>query len=287
MDIYRKYIGNALPKSLQDKIYQMKFFVVEIYRPFRVNPTVTKYLGYQHTRTLTKIEIDVTYVCNLTCYQCNRSVHQAPSTNQMKIEQIEKFVEESIENNRKWEEIRLLGGEPTLHPKILEIIDILLRYKHEHLPTVVIFITTNGYGKKVNSVIETIPAEVNIENTSKESSELIKHYAFNIAPIDSPKFKDVDYAHGCPIISNQGIGLTSAGYYPCSVAGSIDRVMGQNIGRKAMPKDDDLMRDQLKEFCQYCGRFNNDDSEIKDIVSPTWKKAYAKYKKEKPQLDSY
>jgi len=286
MSIYTKYIKNVLPKDFQRMNRELKFFTDETYRPLRVHPATTKFLGYQYTRSLTKIEIDVTYVCNLTCYQCNRSVHQAPSTEQMTLEQIHKFVQESIENNRKWTDIRLLGGEPTLHPHILDIIDILLKYKHEHLPNLSINITTNGYGKKVNAVIEKIPAEVNIENTSKESSELIKHYAFNIAPIDNPKFKNVDYAHGCPITA-KSIGLTTYGYYPCAIAASIDRVMGQNIGRKEMPKDNDELRDQLRELCQYCGRFNNDNSKIKDIMSPAWKKAYAKYKTNKPKLDRY
>ncbi len=162
-----------------------------------------------------------------------------------------------------------------------------MQFKHKHSPTTDIQITTNGYGKKVNEVISNIPKEVFVVNTSKENLASIKHYAFNVAPVDNPKFKDVDYAHGCSVLYYCGISLTPYGYYPCAVSGSIDRVIGRNLGRKEMPKDDDMMIDLLWEFCKYCGHFNNDTSEIKDIMSPEWEKAYSKYKTKKPKLDRY
>ncbi len=281
------FIKSILSKEFVNKLKDFRDSARDVYRPYRLNKTVTRLLGHQYKRSHKRIEIDVTYVCNLECYQCNRSVHQAPSTDYISTEQIYKFIQDTIDNNIQWENIRLLGGEPTLHPKILDIIEILLQFKHKYSPTTQIYIITNGYGKKVNEVISNIPKEVHICNSSKDSPTSFKHYAFNIAPVDNPKFKDVDYAHGCLILKDCGIGLTPYGYYPCAVSGSIDRVMGHDFGRKEMPKDDDMMIDILRESCKYCGRFNHDTSEIKDIMSPEWEKAYLKYKIKKPKLDRY
>jgi len=44
----------------------------------------------------------------------------------MSVEQIQKFINESVDNNVKWERIRVMGGEPTLHPDIFEILNLLL-----------------------------------------------------------------------------------------------------------------------------------------------------------------
>ena len=41
----------------------------------------------------------------------------------MTLAQIQQFVQESIELNKKWKLINLLGGEPTIHQDFLEIVD--------------------------------------------------------------------------------------------------------------------------------------------------------------------
>jgi len=82
----------------------------------RVQSWVTWILGPEYYRNLSMIEIDITYACNLRCYNCNRSCTQAPTVERMTVDQIKKFVEESKASNLQWKRIRILGGEPTLHP---------------------------------------------------------------------------------------------------------------------------------------------------------------------------
>jgi MoaA/NifB/PqqE/SkfB family radical SAM enzyme len=72
---------------------------------------------------LNQIEIDITYECNLKCINCNRSSTQAPIKEGMTLEQIENFVRESVELNKKWKLINLLGGEPSIHKDFLEIVN--------------------------------------------------------------------------------------------------------------------------------------------------------------------
>ena len=253
----------------------------------RVQKLTTAFLGPMHLRSVNKIEIDITYRCNLSCSNCNRSCPQAPSDNQMTVAQIRKFVRESIENHVGWESIRLLGGEPTLHPDLLTIISILSDYKKKVLPDLYLAITTNGSGDAVKNVLNTLNNVITIENTNKEGKGYNFHIDFNNAPADYFWNAFVDYSNACWIPRECGIGLTPYGYYCCTVAGSIDRVFGFNIGRKVLPSKDDSMKDQMRIFCRLCGHFFGRNHLIKRKISRVWKEAYAKYNVRKPSLIPY
>ena len=101
------------------------------------------------------IQLDLTSFCNLSCPNCERSIGQAPCREYISLEQIEKFVNESIELKSEWKAISLIGGEPTLHPQFFEVLDILKRYKDIN-PNCFIIVWTNGYGNKVNKILSSI-----------------------------------------------------------------------------------------------------------------------------------
>lgn len=252
---------------------------------------MAKLFGPLFKRSRDCIEIDITYACSLACYNCNRSVRQAPSAEGMSVDQIKKFVQESIESGKKWKRIRLLGGEPVIHPKIFEILDVLLKYKREHSQATEIAVHTNGYGKAVEKRLPLMPKDVIIVNTSKES-DVNEFYPFNLAPRDSAFYKYADYSVGCRVPVDCGIGLTPYGYYPCAVAGSIDRILGLDIARKQIPTDQDDMRDQMKKLCEYCGNFKMGGYVMFGLVdyevsSPSWDMIYENWRKERIKLSSY
>ena len=124
------------------------------------------------------------------------------------------------------------------------------------------------------------------KNLTKKVGNKFFH-PFNVAPKDCKLYKYADYSNGCYITSVCGIGLTPYGYYPCAIAGGIDRVFGFDIGRKKIPSDGDSMKDQMKIFCKLCGHFRYALPVNKEVISPTWRKAYEEYKKRKPKLSLY
>ena len=253
----------------------------------RAQKLPTKLFGPRYVRSRSQIEVDITYRCNLKCFNCNRSCRQAPSTEQMTVEQIQMFIKESIEKNANWEQIKVLGGEPTLHPDLLEILSLLIEYKKYSSSGVHIQLVTNGYGTKVADVLSKIPTDIEIENSMKTSvgNEFLP---FNKAPKDFILFKNADFSNGCHIPFVCGIGLTPYGYYPCAVAGGIDRVFGYDIGRKELPSTNDTMVDQLRVFCELCGHFLTARSRTtSEVMSPAWKEAYKRYKMVKPSLSLY
>ena len=251
--------------------------VLDLYQCLRSLSVMVRFVGHQFNRSRKFVEIDITYRCNLKCTNCNRSCSQAPSGLEMPVDRITDFIRESIQNRTAWERIRLLGGEPTLHKAFARIVDALVEYKHNYNPELRIEVCTNGHGTRVHQALDRLPEGIQIKSTYKNGSARLFR-PFNLAPIDSPWFKLADFSSGCRIIADCGIGLTPLGFYPCAIAGGIDRIFGFNLGRKQLPADNDDMLDLLRRFCPLCGHFGFRWPGKRTRMSLTWKQAYIRYR---------
>jgi sulfatase maturation enzyme AslB (radical SAM superfamily) len=254
----------------------------------RVQRPVTRVLGPRYRRSRDLIEIDITWACNLRCFNCNRSCEQAPTGEGMTLDQIERFVAESVEAGVEWRRIRVLGGEPTLHPQFLEILEVLRAYRDQHSTGTRIEVTTNGHGDKVRAAIERIPSDVCVENTMKDTVEQ-PFQSFNIAPGDLPAYENADFANGCAVTKVCGVGLTPYGYYPCAVAGGIDRIVGLGMARRTLPIETDDMVDQLDAFCRRCGSFKREHETPveRPVSSASWDAAYLRHRENPVRLERY
>ncbi|MDY6839574.1 MAG: radical SAM protein [Thermodesulfobacteriota bacterium] len=256
--------------------------------PKRLLKIPTRLFGPKNRINHRRIEINITFDCNLKCLNCNRSCSQAPAKDHMTLEQIEKFIKESQEKARKWEQIVLMGGEPTVHPAILEIVDMFFSYKRESNHDVKLILATNGFGPEVKDILRQLPSDMRVRNTNKKSRRQKEFYAFNVAPIDLRAYKNADYSNKCDVVWSCGTGLSKYGYYLCSNASGIDRVFGMDIGRRELPSTDDEMTDQAEMLCPFCGRFRvyRGIAHGKPI-SPAWETAYEKYRRQRPVLTEY
>jgi Radical SAM superfamily/4Fe-4S single cluster domain len=262
------------------------------YEIFRVSCAATRILGHRYSRSRTSIEVDLTYACNLRCNDCNRSVTQAPSNERISLAQIDSFLAESRAKSYDWEIIRLLGGEPTLHPEFHAIVARLVDYKNAYSPQLQIIVVTNGQGEAVQRSIDRLPEVVIVENTHKsgdpvEDAKAAWFAPFNRAPCDQDAHKASDFSNGCSIVELCGMGLTPYGYYPCAIAGGIDRVIGIDSGRKTLPDKSDEMRDQLSAFCNLCGHFCVEPEDGNPRVSDTWREKYAAWREMRPKFGRY
>ena len=239
-----------------------------------------------------RIELEITSFCNMNCINCNRSIRQARTDEYMSLNQIKKFVKESIELGYKWDNINIMGGEPSLHPQIEQIIKEFKILK-DYDPKITINLVTNGFGKKVNEVISKLPSWIAINSTNKKSP--VQFFAsYNDAPIDDKKFLHSKFDKGCEITENCGLGLTRYGYYVCGPGASVDRVFGFDLGIKKLSLLSDAELDkQRKIFCKYCGHYKYKNAADKkywtteEKISSSWEKAYKDYKNKKPALSLY
>lgn len=266
--------------------YRLIFAVKHWVRWLRVQSPVTRLAGYHYSPAKDLIEIDITYLCNLHCANCNRSSAQAPEAVHMSVRQMAEFVDDSIAMGRQWRRIRILGGEPTLHPKFDLMIAELMRYKAVS-PKTQIQVVTNGHGNKVNKALRRLPPEIYVENSAKQGSIQTGFSPFNRAPRDRFKHRFTEFRNGCAIMADCGMALTPLGYYPCALSGGIDRVLRVTRGRSRLPETSDDMRDLLDPACSLCGRFEDGHFVppklrpplFKQITSPSWVRIYREWER--------
>ncbi|MCX5696367.1 MAG: radical SAM protein [Candidatus Omnitrophica bacterium] len=272
--------------KMKRSVDTFKFILANFYFVLLRKPLAIKLLGLKNKRSKDRIEIDLTYACQLKCYNCNRSCRQAPGVELISIEQIKKFVNESKNKGVKWNRIRVLGGEPTLHPDLISILRLLLEYKTSYSPDTCIQLVTHGFDEKTREICKNIPQGIVIMDSSK-SGAVQFFSSFNLAPVDFPNYKEEEYSEGCINYIDCGIGLNRYGYYCCGNAAGIDRVFGFDIGRKNIPEAADPMIDQLQVFCPLCGYHRRFRLTRKELISPVWSEAYKKYEKSKPKMTPY
>jgi hypothetical protein len=255
----------------------IKRLVFDAVQFIRAQSFVAHRFGRQFRPSREYAEIDITYKCNLKCLNCNRSCTQAPSRLEMPLADVEAFITQSIEKKIRWKRIRILGGEPTLHSRFVEIIDRLIRYQKESNPSVRLVLGTNFFGHEVHRVLDTLPDAITIKSTLKTSRvNLFK--PFNVAPVDTHFNRFSDYTCGCRIINECGLGVTPSGYYMCAIAGGIDRIFGYNLGRQELPDETDALSDQMSAFCRLCGHFGFQWPTRNAKRSKTWRLAYRRLK---------
>jgi hypothetical protein len=263
-------------------------FLYDLYYFVRVQKPVSALFGPKYHRSQDLIELDITYACNLKCYSCNRSCGLAPSDDHLSLEQVRRFIRESIDMNIRWKRIRLLGGEPTMHPQLPELIKELTSFKAKYCPEALIEVVTNGVGGGCSEIMARLGKDVKVVNTSK-ISKTNTFLGFNVAPRDQSLYRFADYSCGCWVPEFCGINLSPYGYYCCGAGAGIDRVFGFNIGRKSLPVSADSLRDQMDVLCRYCVHFKTTRRRkiSREQISSSWQKALEDYKTCKPDVTFY
>lgn len=270
-------------------IKTLRILSISIPKFIRDQKPISKFTKPMFTVNHNVIRLYITFTCNLKCEGCRESCNLVSEADNLSLEQIKRFIHESIQQNRRWKTIGISGGEPTLHPQILEILEELIRYKKEHSPNTSLDLETNGLGPKVQSVLNKLPKEIRVVNSNKKNSNPEYHRTFHNAPIDHAMYKFSDFSNACVTIRDCGMCLTKYGYYPCGIAGGMDRILGFNLGLKKLPSPDCDMSATLKKLCRYCGEFfifphlKNGNT---NKMSISWKRALKRYKKSKPNLPS-
>lgn len=224
------------------------------------------YLG---RRNRFMVELDITTKCNLSCPNCVRFSHIPKSWVQMEMRDIYQFIKENLHYGKRLT-VKIIGGEPTIHPNIYQI--ILELTKHFH-----VMLSTNGINQFVS------PVKIHIEDSSKEIGVEPDFYATCDAPIDGDIDHGDSYKFGCEIAEICGSGRTIDGYYPCTTAGSIDRMLREPGGPlegneplgKVSLKQANEYKNKTKVFdtlCRYCGSF--DRKSKPRVTEQVWSKSW-------------
>ena len=208
-----------------------------------------------------KIELNITLACNLSCHSCNRMCDvYKDRTEHMSLEQIGKFVKHA--KGRTIERIKILGGEPLLHPQFVEIYNKLFT------------------AFRSNRQTKLIKAETNHSLPVPDVQQTYKMMVVGVHPLDKMHLpylwhpKDLGFEipaqPKCRHLCRCGTSLDKYGYLPCSAAIMLVRLFGMT----------DLYRDYLPykpwgldRICQHC-IFG---------MPKRWRAKHSKYIKEFPE----
>ena len=230
------------------------------------------------------LELDITYVCGMNCHNCNRMTGIAPGRPEQNITvaQIENLIADSIGLQYSWKEWFLVGGEPTAHPDLNAIISRIAEYRAAHNPELRLTLATHGHGERTQQRLTELAAAfpfqqfLNSHKTGPMQSEFV---APCIAPIDlAPEWAASHHYEGCSVSGHCGISMNYQGFYPCAVAGAIDRVFGRNQAVVNLADvSEATMIEKYQAFCRLCGYYRPIWENTQTLLSPAWRTALDRY----------
>jgi hypothetical protein len=166
----------------------------------------------------------------------------------MTIEQIERFVVEMQQANAFIGRCRILGGEPTLHPQLVDIVRLLHRELVEKGHMAGIEIITNGSHPERIALINR-PVRVRVSGNKDKQ----KHHVANM--LHTPASLGYQ-GRVCSSPWHCGFSLSRYGFFPCSAGAGIARIMNaMHWQRLTLPKTDEpcnAVRHTWPDLCELC-----------------------------------
>jgi hypothetical protein len=202
-----------------------------------------------------KIELHLTYRCNLSCPYCDRGCSiRTDHTPDITLDQWNRCLDNGppiMGYQNKSLNVLLLGGEPTLVDNILRFAKAV--WRHSPMPSVSVW--SNAVGDRAKNILENLKAGgIKIQQgTAKDTPENLR-VAMTINPWYQTMFvspRDLGLkAKPCVVARRCGISVDGLGMTPCAFGGAIDGILGLGIRTW---KWNELTKERLIETCQNCG----------------------------------
>lgn len=165
------------------------------------------------------LEIQIMLACNWSCHACDQHSNFAGLSyvkkGTMTLSQIEHFIRQMKEANAYFGRIRLVGGEPSLHPKLTEIVRLLhaeLVPSHVHQLEIV---TNGSHPEKLGAIRHLVKVRVSDESDKQ------KHHTANLRA--TPNSLGYE-GKRCGAPEHCGWSLSYYGFAPCSSGAGIMRL---------------------------------------------------------------
>lgn len=216
------------------------------------------------------VEAHLTYRCSLSCENCNRACHlNQTHTPDLTLDQFREAVASAPNVVR----IVLIGGEPTLHPDVVEFGRVALTLA----PKVLIYSNAHTvYARARLAALATLGIH-NRDSTAKPYGSI--RHATN--PFIAPTDYGMTHGDACTWWGRHSCGysLDACGWTQCSIGGMIDGILG--LGVRSWDWAEIESRDRLDTLCRHCGAFWSPPEggpELQRVrgqrCSPTWAKAF-------------
>lgn len=178
------------------------------------------------------VELEITHRCNLSCINCNRHCNIFPGEPDMTVEQVEQAVSEmpaSVEH------VRIIGGEPFLHPDLKQIAPIVSKAFDTEIISNGTYHVSDFCGVPVRT-----PVPVN--------RKMQTHICMFVAAKDTGQ----PWKPLCRVPQECGIARTARGWYPCGTGAAIDRLFCLGLVRSTPPLEYDGLVGHFPEIYEVC-----------------------------------
>lgn len=212
------------------------------------------------------VELCLTYKCNIKCNNCSNLCTQAPFKGDLTPADVERFINDSINNDHIWGQITLHGGEPVLNPWIFEILELLVNYRKK--TNTKLWLLSNNSVTKIREKITRASVEFDIPLgiSTKLQDKQMEYIPVNEAPVDL----NIQSTVGCFQIQDCGMCYNYLGYFPCSPMAAAARVFDYEPAALSIK---DLTKEKCTEYynkhCPLCGFALVDRRRVKEQMS-TW-----------------
>lgn len=228
-----------------------------------------------------RLEIHVTYRCNLRCAHCHNLVGAAPCNEDMTLDCLKGMLDESVALKYQWKWLVLHGGEPTMHPEFRTICQMLAHYKQIANPDVELKLTTNGHGPHNDDAVK-VATEYGFEIYNSKKDGSTPFVSYHAAVLSSPTDTGEPFTEGCYQSSECGICFTPRGFYECSPAGAAWRVLGYKpLCKSVRDITVEKMAEGFQKHCRHCGYARTGTRDWKMApetpISLTWAVALEEY----------
>jgi len=206
--------------------------------------------------------LNFTFACNLSCVGCDRASFIKPEHSPpMTPERIGEFLDDVRSNGIELKRMRIVGGEPTLHPDFLAMTALLMEYSRSvgHRCNVRIFSNKHSPESRaaLNEAIRRHPRLQSLGAHKRRSAVFPKMTRYGYV---SPQDAGIDCPWPCPNMGgrgNCGAGVDQVGYSLCPTAGPIDAILdlGARATRVSQMLDQEFVQWQAEMICSRCGNF--------------------------------
>ena len=196
-------------------------------------------------------EWHLTYQCDLECVHCARLSFLRPSTPSMILPDAEDFVRQCREIG--WlPGIRVMGGEPTLHPDFHGFLEIAAQLGTH------IEIYSNAYSQHARDVLANVKHGGVLPYTQKPKGSVVHPVTdMCIAPADFGESRAPCQIWHSAFSSQatSGISVDAAGYGVCPCAGAIDGILGLGLLTRRLADlfDRQWAYTHTMALCRWCG----------------------------------
>ncbi len=226
-----------------------------------------------------RVELNITFACNLACRSCNRLCNLTRLDGDMTVDQVQMFVNNLAREGRKLRRVKVVGGEPTIHPQFREICEVLLAAKGAGWIEKVA-VNTNGVTAK-QFAEKPIPVGIRwmVSPPTRKT-----HRPFLWSPLDL----GLVGRGPCKMPRVCGFSLDATGWLPCSAAIAVARLFSLEHLYKSLEGSLPEEVWGMEELCRDClfgvsekevrGRHFSDMPAMWGLPSPRWAGALWKYR---------